>query len=144
MFLGLPFALIGGVVAAFIGGGVLSLGSLIGFITVLGISARNSIMLFSHYNHLEIEEGMPFDIELIVRGAIERLVPILMTSITTSLALLPLIIGGNLPGQEIEHPMAIVIVVGLVSSILLNLFAMPVMYWKFGVAGNNDSKVMVE
>jgi len=130
VFLGLPFALIGGVVAAFLGGGVLSLGSLIGFITVLGISARNSIMLISHYDHLEVEEGQPFDINLIVRGAMERLVPILMTTMTTGLALLPIIIGGNLPGQEIEHPMAIVIVGGLVSSILLNLFAMPVMYWK--------------
>jgi len=130
VFLGLPFALIGGVVAAFLGGGVLSLGSLIGFITVLGISARNSIMLISHYDHLELEENQPFDINLIVRGAMERLVPILMTTMTTGLALLPIIIGGNLPGQEIEHPMAIVIVGGLVSSILLNLFVMPVMYWK--------------
>ena len=131
VFLGLPFALIGGVVAAFLGGGVLSLGSLIGFITVLGISARNSIMLISHYNHLEVEEGQPFDINLIVCGAMERLVPILMTTLTTGLALLPIIIGGNLPGQEIENPMAIVIVGGLASSILLNLFAMPVMYWRF-------------
>jgi len=130
VFLGLPFALIGGVVAAFIGGGVLSLGSLIGFLTVLGISARNSIMLISHYNHIETEEGQPFDTNLIIRGAMERLVPILMTTLTTGLALLPIIIGGNLPGQEIEHPMAIVIVGGLVSSILLNLFVMPVMYWK--------------
>ena len=130
VFLGLPFALIGGVVAAFLGGGVLSLGSLIGFITVLGISARNSIMLISHYNHLETEEGQLFDINLIVRGAMERLVPILMTTLTTGLALFPIIIGGNLPGQEIEHPMAVVIVGGLVSSILLNLFVMPVMYWK--------------
>jgi len=130
VFLGLPFALIGGVVAAFLGGGVLSLGSLIGFITVFGISARNSIMLISHYDHLESEEDQPFDINLIVRGAMERLVPILMTTMTTGLALLPIIIGGNLPGQEIEHPMAIVIVGGLVSSILLNLFVMPVMYWR--------------
>jgi Cu/Ag efflux pump CusA len=87
-------------------------------------------MIISHYNHLETEEGQLFDINLIVRGAMERLVPILMTTLTTGLALFPIIIGGNLPGQEIEHPMAVVIVGGLVSSILLNLFVMPVMYWK--------------
>lgn len=132
VFLALPFALIGGVVSAFIGGGVLSLGSLIGFITVLGISARNSIMLISHYNNLEREEDQPFNQELIIRGAIERLVPILMTALTTGLALVPIIIGGILPGQEIEHPMAIVIIGGLVSSTLLNLIVMPVIYWKFG------------
>ncbi|MHC4453849.1 MAG: efflux RND transporter permease subunit, partial [Planctomycetota bacterium] len=130
VFLGLPFALIGSVISVFVAGGVLSLGSLVGFITVLGISARNSIMLISHYNHLQEIEGHPFNINLIVRGAMERLVPILMTTITTGLALLPIVIGGNLPGQEIEHPMAIVIVGGLVSSILLNLFVLPVMYWK--------------
>ncbi len=136
VFIGLPFALIGSVVATFMGGGVLSLGSLIGFITVLGISARNSIMLISHYNHLVIEEGQSFDINLIVSGAMERLVPILMTTLTTGLALMPIVIGGNLPGQEIEHPMAIVIIGGLTSSILLNLFVMPVMYWKFGAVRN--------
>lgn len=130
VFMGLPFALIGCVISTFVGGGVLSLGSLVGFITVLGISARNSIMLISHYNHLERVEGNPFDINLIIRGSMERLVPILMTTMTTGLALLPIIIGGNLPGQEIEHPMAIVIIGGLVSSILLNLFVLPVMYWK--------------
>jgi Cu/Ag efflux pump CusA len=100
-------------------------------------------MLISNYNHLGTDEGQPFDVNLIVRGAMERLVPILMTTLTTGLALLPIIIGGNLPGQEIEHPMAIVIVGGLVSSILLNLFVMPVMYWKFGVAGSANNEIMV-
>ncbi|MDR4503516.1 MAG: efflux RND transporter permease subunit [Candidatus Scalindua sp.] len=139
VFLGLPFALIGGVVSAFLGGGVLSLGSLIGFITVLGISARNSIMLISHYNHLQREEDQPFTKELIVRGSIERLAPILMTALTTGLALLPIIIGGNRAGQEIEHPMAIVIIGGLVSSTLLNLIVMPVMYWEFGATDRERS-----
>ena len=129
---GLPFALIGGVVSTLFIGGVLSLGSLIGFVTVLGIAARNSIMLISHYRHLQLNEDQPFGLELIIRGAKERLAPILMTAMTTALALLPIIVGGNRPGQEIEHPMALVILGGLVSSALLNLFVMPVIYWKYG------------
>ena len=129
---GLPFALIGGVFAAVLSGGVLSLGSLIGFVTVLGVAARNSIMLISHYRHLEREEKQPFGLALIIRGSKERLAPILMTAMTTALALLAIVVGGNRPGQEIEHPMALVILGGLVSSTLLNLFVMPVLYWKFG------------
>jgi len=131
---GLPFALIGGVLSAIISGGVLSLGSLIGFITVFGVAARNSIMLISHYKHLQLKEGYSFGIDLIIQGAKERLAPILMTALTTALALLPIVIGGNRPGQEIEHPMALVILGGLVSSTLLNLLVMPVFYWKFGRA----------
>lgn len=134
VLLGLPFALIGGVGAVLIDGGVLSLGSLIGFVTVLGIAARNSIMLISHYHHL-LAEGLPFDMQLIVRGARERLAPIMMTALTTGLALLPIIAGGNRPGQEIEHPMALVILGGLVSSALLNLLVMPMLFWKFGQGG---------
>ena len=129
---GLPFALIGGVFAAVLSGGVLSLGSLIGFVTVLGVAARNSIMLISHYRHLEREEKQQFGFDLIIRGSKERLAPILMTAMTTALALLAIVVGGNRPGQEIEHPMALVILGGLVSSTLLNLFVMPVLYWKFG------------
>jgi CzcA family heavy metal efflux pump len=129
---GLPFALIGGVFSTVFTGGVLSLGSLVGFVTVLGVAARNSIMLISHYKHLEFEEGQPFGRELIIRGAKERLAPILMTAMTTALALMAIIVGGNRPGQEIEHPMALVILGGLVSSVLLNLLVMPVLYWKFG------------
>ena len=132
VFAGLPFALIGGVFSAVVSGGVLSLGSLIGFITVLGVAARNSIMLISHYQHLELKEGQAFGIDLIIRGAKERLAPILMTAMTTALALLAIIVGGNRPGQEIEHPMALVILRGLVSSMLLNLLVMPILYWKFG------------
>jgi Cu/Ag efflux pump CusA len=132
VFLGLPFALIGGVVSVLSYGGVLSLGSLIGFVTVIGIAARNSIMLISHYNHLQNNEHLPFGIELVVRGAKERLAPIMMTAMTTALALMPIVIGGNRPGQEIEHPMALVILGGLISSALLNLLVMPLLYWKFG------------
>jgi CzcA family heavy metal efflux pump len=128
----LPFALVGGVLAVMLTGGVLSLGSLVGFVTVIGIAARNGIMLLSHYRHLEHEEGMTFGRELILRGAAERLIPILMTAGCAGLALVPLIIAGNAPGHEIEHPMAIVILGGLVSSTLLNLFLMPALYARFG------------
>jgi CzcA family heavy metal efflux pump len=131
----LPFALIGGVAGAIIGGGVLSLGSLVGFVTVLGIAARNGIMLVSHYRHLELEEGQPFGLELVLRGSEERLSPILMTALATGLALVPLAWAGNKPGHEIEHPMAIVILGGLVTSTVLNLGLMPALYLAFGKAG---------
>ncbi len=127
----LPFALIGGVASAFLTGGVLSLGSLVGFVTVLGIAARNGIMLVSHYRHLEEQEGVPFGPELILRGAEERLSPILMTALTTALALTPLALGGSKPGHEIEHPMAVVILGGLLTSTVLNLLAMPALYYRF-------------
>ena len=131
LMLCLPIALTGSIFSALFSGGVLSLGSIVGFVTVLGIVGRNGIMVISHYRHLETEEKMPFGEELIVRGAMERLSPILMTALTTALALLPIVIGGNRPGQEIEHPMAIVIMGGLVTSTLLNLLFMPALYWKF-------------
>lgn len=131
VILGLPFALIGGVLSVLFTGGILSLGSLIGFITVLGIAARNSIMLISHYKHLQAEEGLPFGSDLVIRGAKERLSPILMTALTTMLALMPIIIGGNRPGQEIEHPLALVITGGLITSALLNLLVVPLVYWKY-------------
>jgi CzcA family heavy metal efflux pump len=131
-FLTLPSALVGGMLAAFASDGVISLGSLVGFLTVLGIAARNGIMLISHYQHLEEVEGMPFGSELVVRGAKERLAPILMTGATTGLSLIPLIVAGNIPGHEIEHPMAIVILGGLLTSTLLNLFVVPVLYLRFG------------
>jgi Cu/Ag efflux pump CusA len=132
VFFTLPFALIGGVLAAHLSGGVLSLGSLVGFVTVLGIAARNGIMLVSHYRHLEDEEGVPFGPELVLRGSEERLAPILMTALATGLALLPLVLGGNKPGHEIEYPLAVVIVGGLVSSTLLNLFLLPPLYRVLG------------
>jgi len=128
----LPFALIGGVAAAFLSGGVLSLGSLVGFVTVLGIAARNGIMLVSHYRHLEDTEGMPFGPELVQRGAEERLAPILMTALATGLALVPIVIGGSRSGQEVEHPMAVVILGGLFTSTLLNLFVLPPLYLRYG------------
>src|SRR5262245_35208533 len=100
----IPFALVGGVAAVLISGGVLSLGSLVGFVTVLGIAARNGIMMVSHYRHLEEREGEAFGVGLVIRGSTERLAPILMTALATGLALLPLVIWGNRPGHEIEYP----------------------------------------
>lgn len=140
-FLTLPIALVGGVIAAYIAGGELSLGSLVGFFTVLGIVARNGIMLISHYQHLEREEGVPFGVGLVLQGARERVVPILMTVLTTGLALIPLIIRGNIPGQEIELPMGIVILGGLITATLLNLFVVPSLYLQF--AKRREDRVAV-
>jgi CzcA family heavy metal efflux pump len=127
-FLTLPIALVGGVLAAYLGSRVITLGSLVGFLTVFGIVARNGIMLISHCQHLERFEGVPFGPELVIRGAKERLVPIMMTVLTTGLALIPLVVAGSIPGQEIEHPMAIVILGGLITATLLNLFVVPALY----------------
>lgn len=132
VLLSLPFALIGGVAGAFLSGGVLSLGSLVGFVTVLGIAARNGIMLVSHYRHLHDVEHVPFGRDLVMRGSEDRLAPILMTALATALALVPIVAGGNRPGHEIEHPMAVVILGGLVTSTVLNLFLMPSLYLRFG------------
>ena len=111
---------------------MISLGSLVGFLTVLGIAARNGIMMISHFQHLEKYEGEPFGLGLVLRGARERLSPILMTTGATALAIVPLVIYGNLPGHEIEFPMAVVILGGLVTSTLLNLFIVPALYLRFG------------
>jgi Cu/Ag efflux pump CusA len=131
----LPMALVGGVLAAWIGGGVISLGSLVGFFTVMGIAARNGILLINHYQHLERHEGEAFGPALVLRGARERLSPILMTALATGLAVVPLVIAGELPGHEIEHPLAVVILGGLFTSTLLNLFVVPSLYLRFGRRG---------
>jgi CzcA family heavy metal efflux pump len=140
VFVSIPFALVGGVVATVLTGGTLSLGSLVGFVTVLGIAARNGIMLVSHYRHLESREGEQFGEDLVIRGSEERLAPILMTALATGLALLPIVVGGNRPGHEIEHPMAVVILGGLVTSTLLNLFLMPALYLRFGSRRSEDAQ----
>jgi CzcA family heavy metal efflux pump len=131
LFLTLPMALVGGVLAARLSDGELSLGSLVGFFTVFGIAARNGILLINHCQHLENVEGVPFGPELVVRGARERLAPILMTTLATGLALVPLVAFGMRPGHEIEHPLAIVILGGLVTSTLLSLFVVPPLYLRF-------------
>jgi Cu/Ag efflux pump CusA len=126
VFLTLPFALVGAIVATFLTGGVLSLGSLVGLVTV------NGIMLISHYRHLELQEGIAFGRDLILRGSEERLAPILMTALATGLALVPIVLGGTRAGYEIEHPLAVVILGGLFTSTLLNLFIVPALYLKYG------------
>jgi CzcA family heavy metal efflux pump len=131
-FFTLPWALVGGVLTAYLSGGILSLGSLVGLLTILGIATRNGIMMISHFKHLEEEEGETFGPDLVLRGARERIAPIMMTALTTGLALVPLVIAGNIPGQEIEYPMAIVILGGLVTSTLLNLLVVPTLYLRFG------------
>lgn len=131
-FFTLPWALVGGVLAAKLSTGLLSLGSLVGLLTILGIATRNGIMMISHFKHLEAEEGVPFGVGLVLQGARERIAPIMMTALTTGLALVPLAIAGDIPGHEIEHPMAIVILGGLVTSTLLNLLVVPTLYLLFG------------
>jgi CzcA family heavy metal efflux pump len=131
-FVDLPVALAGGVIATFLAGGVVSLGSLVGFFTILGISARTGIMMINHFQHLERFEGEAFGSSLVLRGARERLSPIMMTALATGLAVVPLVIAGSLPGHEIEHPMAVVIVGGLVTSTFRNLFIVPALYLRWG------------
>lgn len=142
-FFTLPWALVGGVLAAFFSNGVLSLGSLVGLLTILGIATRNGIMMISHFQHLEEVEGETFGPALVLRGAKERIAPIMMTALTTGLALVPLVITGNIPGQEIEYPMAIVILGGLITSTLLNLLVVPTLYLRFGKARQRDAQIVV-
>jgi len=140
-FLTLPSALVGGVLAAFATGGIITLGSLVGFLSVLGIAARNGIMMINHFQHLERYENEVFGIDLVLRGARERLRPILMTTGATAFAIMPLAIYGNVPGQEIEYPMAVVILGGLVTSTLLNLFVVPALYLRFGAGTANTQEI---
>ena len=128
----LPFALVGGVAALALTGGEVSIGSLVGFVTLFGITLRNSIMMLSHYEHLVTVEGVPWGPEAALRGAQERLAPILMTALVTALGLLPLALGSEAPGREIEGPMAVVILGGLVTSTALNLLVLPTLARRFG------------
>ena len=131
VFLLLPMALAGAVLAAKLDTGILSLGSLVGFLTVLGIAGRNGILMVAHFQHLEREEGITFGPNLVLQGAKDRLAPILMTASATGLALVPLVVAGPIPGNEIEHPLAVTIVGGLVTATLLNLFVLPSLYLAF-------------
>jgi Cu/Ag efflux pump CusA len=134
-----PFALVGGVLAVYLNGWLepeeqagLTIGSLVGFVTLFGITMRNSIMMISHFEHLVQDEGLPWELDTAMRGASERLVPILMTAIVTGLGLLPLALGSGEAGREIEGPMAIVILGGLVTSTILNLLVLPTLALRYG------------
>jgi Cu/Ag efflux pump CusA len=128
----LPLALIGGIAGVYAAAGVLSVASLIGFITVFGIATRNGIMLVSHIRHLQEHEGVTAFREAVFRGAMERLAPILMTALAAGLALIPLALGGEKPGNEIQTPMATVILGGLLTSMFLNMVVVPALYLRFG------------
>jgi Cu/Ag efflux pump CusA len=128
----LPFALVGGVLAVFLTGGLLSLGGLVGFVTLFGITLRNSILMIAHYEHLVQTEGMQWELKTAIKGACDRLIPILMTSIVTGLGILPLAVGRDDPGREIQGPMAIVILGGLLTSMALNLLVLPTLALRYG------------
>jgi len=138
----IPFALVGGILAVCLTGGNLSLGSLVGFVTLFGITMRNSIMMISHFEHLTEEESAEWNLETALRGAGERLIPILMTALVTALGLLPLALHMKAAGHEIEGPMAVVILGGLVTSTILNLLVLPSLALHFGrftkMQGNLD------
>lgn len=127
-----PLALIGSVTALWLSGQPLSVATMIGFITLTGISARNGILKISHYINLALQDGMPFGRELIVRGSLERLTPVLMTALSAGFALLPLMIGADAPGKEILHPVAITIFGGLISSTLLDTILTPILFLRYG------------
>lgn len=131
VMLSVPLACVGGIVSVLLSGGNISLGSLVGFVTVFGVAVRNGILLISNYLHLQ-QQGQPFSSDLILKGSVERLAPILMTASTTALAIIPLVVAGDRPGHEIEHPMAVVIMGGLVSSTVLTLFVLPAVFLRFG------------
>jgi CzcA family heavy metal efflux pump len=133
VMLNIPLAFVGAVFGVkFLSGGVLSVASLVGFIALTGIAARNGIMMITHYLHLMREEGMQFDRAMILRGTQERIVPVLMTALTAGLALFPLLLGAGQPGKEILHPVAVVIFCGLFSSTLLDLVVRPLVFWQYG------------
>jgi Cu/Ag efflux pump CusA len=140
-FVNLPFALVGGVAAVLATGGWVSLGSLVGFVTLFGITLRNSIMLVSHYQHLVQNEGAAWSAATAQRGAQERLPSILMTALVTALGLLPLALGSGEPGREIEGPMATIIVGGLITSTILNLLVLPTLLLHFGRFRKQDLNV---
>jgi CzcA family heavy metal efflux pump len=138
-FLGLPASIAGGVLGALAGGGVISLGSIVGFLAVLGIAARNGVLLINHYQHLEGQEGVPFGLDLVLRGARERLSPILASSAAIVAALLPIVLFGGNPGLEIVQPTAIVIIGGLIASSLVTLLILPALYLIIGAGGERQT-----
>ncbi|MBN4061757.1 MAG: CusA/CzcA family heavy metal efflux RND transporter [Flavobacteriales bacterium] len=132
IMLNIPLALIGSIIAVWLTGGVFSVASLVGFITLAGIASRNGIMMISHYIHLVEHEGEQFDRKMIIRGSLERLVPVMMTALTAIFALVPLVLVKDAPGKEILYPVAAVIIGGLISSTLLDMIVTPVVFHLFG------------
>ncbi|HYW34109.1 MAG TPA: efflux RND transporter permease subunit, partial [Balneolaceae bacterium] len=130
--LNVPFALVGGIFGAWITGGNLSLGSMVGFVTVFGITLRNSILMLDHFQYMVNEEGQSWNLDTAFKGASERLAPILMTALVTGLGLLPLAINSSAPGNAIEGPMAVVILGGLITSTILNLLVLPTLSLRYG------------
>jgi Cu/Ag efflux pump CusA len=138
-FLALPLGLVGGVVAALLSGGTLTLGSIAGLIGVLGIATRGVLVLLRHYQRLERTEAVPFGPELVVRGTRDVLAPTLMSGLAAAAVLAPIVVVGSVPGFEIVHPMAVVVLGGLVTTTLLTLFVMPILYLRFGHISNQDA-----
>jgi Cu/Ag efflux pump CusA len=132
IMLNIPLALIGSVIAVLLTGGVFSIATMVGFITLTGIASRNGIMMISHYIHLVEHEGWKFNDEMIIKGSQERLVPVLMTALVAALALIPLTLDPSAPGKEILYPVATVILGGLISSTLLDILVTPVVFKRFG------------
>lgn len=139
LFVTLPLALVGGVLAALVDGGEITLGSVAGFVAVLGIAARNGILLIRSYQRLERHEGQPFGLELVVRGTQERLGPTLLTALASAVVLAPVVLAGGAVGSEIVRPLAVVVLGGLVTSTLLNLVALPAAYLRYGQGGEPDA-----
>jgi Cu/Ag efflux pump CusA len=135
LLLNLPLALAGGVAAAAVTGTGLSLGALVGFVALFGITLRNAIMMLAHYQYLVVEQALPWTAATAIRGATERLLPILMTALVTGLGLLPVALASQDPGGEIDGPMAIVILGGLVTSTVLNLLILPTLALRHGRFG---------
>ena len=132
VMINIPLALIGAVIALLLSGGVFSIATLVGFISLVGITSRNGIMMISHYLHLMREEGEDFTEEMIIRGSLERLVPVMMTALTAGLSLVPFVLAADAPGKEILHPLAVVVIGGILTSTLLDQLVTPAVFYKFG------------
>lgn len=132
VMIGIPLAFIGAVIGVWMTGGIFSIATMVGFITLTGVAARNGILMIDHYLHIMREEGEGFTLDMLFRGSQERLVPVLMTALTALMALIPLIMAADQPGKEILHPVAVVIFYGLLSGTILNLIVTPLIFWMFG------------